>query len=236
MGIELRRVTQLTDTTDDGPVFLPNGRMIMYATRLQGREALMTTTTRWPHQNAVVRWSGDIREPVGALSCLKLFFVCFLLFFNMMSSSAPPAAAASTLIMALMAGCGSSVNLNDAPVIAQARLSMVRPTPVQVPHRAVPALWLLWVPIPGSWVSLPLPCPASFTFYDSYLVQPEFAATLEPCQISEAIPNAGSFCRATPMSAVAANTIALGQKRAGGRAPLAECAGCGRCPASRELR
>ena len=35
----------ITDTSaDESPSFAPNGRLIIYATRAQGREALMTTT------------------------------------------------------------------------------------------------------------------------------------------------------------------------------------------------
>ena len=54
----------LTDTQDDeSPSFAPNGRLILYTTRLQGRDVLMTTTldgkikTRPPSSN------GDLREP-----------------------------------------------------------------------------------------------------------------------------------------------------------------------------
>ncbi|MES2511046.1 MAG: Tol-Pal system beta propeller repeat protein TolB [Pseudomonadota bacterium] len=57
-------VTQITDTTaDESPSFAPNSRLIVYATRQQGREALMTTTLDGKIKARLSGASGDIREP-----------------------------------------------------------------------------------------------------------------------------------------------------------------------------
>lgn len=57
-------VTQITDTSaDESPSFAPNSRMIVYATRQQGREALMTTTLDGKIKARLSGASGDIREP-----------------------------------------------------------------------------------------------------------------------------------------------------------------------------
>ena len=54
----------LTDTTDDEhPSFAPNGRLIMYATRAQGREVLMTTTLDGKIKARLAGQGGDLREP-----------------------------------------------------------------------------------------------------------------------------------------------------------------------------
>ena len=54
----------LTDTTaDESPSFAPNSRMIVYATRQQGREALMTTTVDGRIKTRLASAQGDIREP-----------------------------------------------------------------------------------------------------------------------------------------------------------------------------
>ena len=54
----------LTDTTaDENPSFAPNGRMIMYATQQQGREALMTSTIDGKVKARLAGQSGDLREP-----------------------------------------------------------------------------------------------------------------------------------------------------------------------------
>jgi TolB protein len=54
----------LTDTTaDESPSFAPNSRMIVYATRHQGREALMTTTVDGRIKARLASAQGDIREP-----------------------------------------------------------------------------------------------------------------------------------------------------------------------------
>lgn len=57
-------VNQITDTTaDESPSFAPNSRLIVYATRQQGREALMTTTLDGKIKARLSGASGDIREP-----------------------------------------------------------------------------------------------------------------------------------------------------------------------------
>ena len=54
----------LTDTiADENPSFAPNGRMIIYATQQQGREALMTTTIDGKFRVRLAGQSGDLREP-----------------------------------------------------------------------------------------------------------------------------------------------------------------------------
>ncbi|MBA2960738.1 Tol-Pal system protein TolB [Ramlibacter sp. MAH-25] len=56
--------TAITDTTaDESPSFAPNGRLIVYATRQGGREALMTTTLDGKIKARLAGQGGDIREP-----------------------------------------------------------------------------------------------------------------------------------------------------------------------------
>ena len=55
----------LTDTAaDEKPSFAPNGRLIMYATRAQGRDVLMTTTLDGKIKTSLVVPLADVREPV----------------------------------------------------------------------------------------------------------------------------------------------------------------------------
>jgi TolB protein len=55
----------LTDTTDDeSPSFSPNGRLIIYATRSQGRDVLMTTTLDGKIKARLISSTADVREPV----------------------------------------------------------------------------------------------------------------------------------------------------------------------------
>ena len=57
-------VTGITDTTaDESPSFAPNGKLIVYATQQQGREALMTTTLDGKIKARLAGQGGDIREP-----------------------------------------------------------------------------------------------------------------------------------------------------------------------------
>ncbi len=57
-------VAQITDTTaDESPSFAPNSRLIVYATRQQDREALMTTTLDGKIKARLAGATGDIREP-----------------------------------------------------------------------------------------------------------------------------------------------------------------------------
>ncbi len=54
----------LTDSGDDEhPSFAPNGRLIMYATRVQGRGVLMTTTLDGKIKARLVSTAGDVRQP-----------------------------------------------------------------------------------------------------------------------------------------------------------------------------
>ncbi len=57
-------VASITDTTaDESPSFAPNSRLIVYATKQQGREALMTTTLDGKIKAKLSGAGGDIREP-----------------------------------------------------------------------------------------------------------------------------------------------------------------------------
>ncbi len=56
--------TAITDTTgDESPSFAPNSRLIVYAARQGGREALMTTTLDGRIKARLAGQGGDIREP-----------------------------------------------------------------------------------------------------------------------------------------------------------------------------
>lgn len=64
MELSSGNVTALTDTTaDENPSFAPNSKLIVYATRLGGREALMTTTLDGKIKARLAGQAGDIREP-----------------------------------------------------------------------------------------------------------------------------------------------------------------------------
>ena len=64
MDLASSAITALTDTaSDESPSFSPNGRLVLYATVLQGREALMTTTLDGRIKARLSGQSGDIREP-----------------------------------------------------------------------------------------------------------------------------------------------------------------------------
>lgn len=57
-------VTAVSETTaDESPSFAPNSRLIVYATVVQGREALMTTTLDGKIKAKLGSQGGDIREP-----------------------------------------------------------------------------------------------------------------------------------------------------------------------------
>jgi TolB protein len=64
MELSSGTVNSITDTSaDESPSFAPNGRLIVYATQQQGREALMTTTLDGKIKARLAGQSGDIREP-----------------------------------------------------------------------------------------------------------------------------------------------------------------------------
>lgn len=57
-------VKAITDTTaDESPSFSPNGKLLVYATQQQGREALMTSTLDGKVKARLNGQNGDIREP-----------------------------------------------------------------------------------------------------------------------------------------------------------------------------
>lgn len=57
-------VSVITDSAaDESPSFSPNGKMLVYATQQQGREALMTTTLDGKVKARLSGQQGDIREP-----------------------------------------------------------------------------------------------------------------------------------------------------------------------------
>lgn len=57
-------VAAITDTSaDENPSFAPNSRLLVYATQLQGREALMTSTLDGKIKARLSGQGGDIREP-----------------------------------------------------------------------------------------------------------------------------------------------------------------------------
>lgn len=64
MELSTGTVNGITDTSaDESPSFAPNGRLIVYATRQNGREALMTTTLDGKIKARLNSQGGDIREP-----------------------------------------------------------------------------------------------------------------------------------------------------------------------------
>jgi TolB protein len=57
--------TTITDTNDDEhPSFAPNGRLLIYATKAQGRSVLMTTTLDGKIKARLPSQTADLREPV----------------------------------------------------------------------------------------------------------------------------------------------------------------------------
>ena len=57
-------VSVISDSAaDESPSFAPNGKMLVYATQLQGREALMTSTLDGKVKARLSGQQGDIREP-----------------------------------------------------------------------------------------------------------------------------------------------------------------------------
>jgi TolB protein len=64
MELASGNVQSVTDTTaDESPSFAPNSKLIVYATRQSGREALMTTTVDGKIKARLAGQGGDIREP-----------------------------------------------------------------------------------------------------------------------------------------------------------------------------
>ena len=64
MNLSTGQTSAITETSaDERPSFAPNSKLIVYATVLQGREALMTTTLDGKIKAKLSGQSGDIREP-----------------------------------------------------------------------------------------------------------------------------------------------------------------------------
>ncbi|HWP18269.1 MAG TPA: Tol-Pal system beta propeller repeat protein TolB [Burkholderiaceae bacterium] len=64
MELATGQVTALTSTNDDeSPSFAPNSRLIIYATRAQGRSVLMTTTLDGRIKATLLGNRGEVREP-----------------------------------------------------------------------------------------------------------------------------------------------------------------------------
>ena len=64
MDLNGGKVTALSDTSaDESPSFAPNSRLIVYATRDRGQEALMTSTVDGRVKTRLTGAQGDIREP-----------------------------------------------------------------------------------------------------------------------------------------------------------------------------
>jgi TolB protein len=65
MDIAGGTVQTVSDTVDDeSPSFAPNGKLIIYATRAQGRDVLMTTTLDGRIRTRLLSSGIDVREPV----------------------------------------------------------------------------------------------------------------------------------------------------------------------------
>ncbi|MFM7698188.1 MAG: Tol-Pal system protein TolB, partial [Limnohabitans sp.] len=64
MDLVTDKVTTLTETShDEKPSFAPNGKLILYATQTQGKEALMTTTLDGKVSAKLSGQTTNIREP-----------------------------------------------------------------------------------------------------------------------------------------------------------------------------
>jgi TolB protein len=58
-------IQPVSDTVnDESPSFAPNGRLIIYATRAQGQDVLMTTTLDGKIRTRLLSSGIDVREPV----------------------------------------------------------------------------------------------------------------------------------------------------------------------------
>ena len=65
MELATGNVTPLTETRDDeSPSFAPNSKAIIYATRAQGRDVLMTTSLDGRIKARLATSQADVREPV----------------------------------------------------------------------------------------------------------------------------------------------------------------------------
>jgi TolB protein len=65
MDLSSGTLQQLSDTNEDErPSFAPNGRLIIYATHVQGRDVLMTTTLDGKIKTRLMASGLDVREPI----------------------------------------------------------------------------------------------------------------------------------------------------------------------------
>jgi TolB protein len=65
MDLATGEVRAITDTRDDeSPSFAPNSRWLIYATRVQGRDVLVTTTLDGKIKATLTTTAADVREPV----------------------------------------------------------------------------------------------------------------------------------------------------------------------------
>ncbi len=65
MDLASGQAQTISETSDDeSPSFAPNGRLLIYATRVQGREVLMTSTLDGKIKSRLLTSGLDIREPV----------------------------------------------------------------------------------------------------------------------------------------------------------------------------
>ena len=65
MELATGQVRALSDTRDDeSPSFAPNSRQVIYATRLQGREVLVTSSLDGRIKARLATQVADVREPV----------------------------------------------------------------------------------------------------------------------------------------------------------------------------
>ncbi len=64
MDLSTGQANAITDTSaDEKPSFAPNSKLLVYATQIQGREALMTSTLDGKIKARLAGQGGDIREP-----------------------------------------------------------------------------------------------------------------------------------------------------------------------------
>jgi TolB protein len=64
LNLSTGQASAITETSaDERPSFAPNSKLLVYATVLQGREALMTSTLDGKIKARLAGQSGDIREP-----------------------------------------------------------------------------------------------------------------------------------------------------------------------------
>jgi TolB protein len=64
MDLSTGLTTPITDTSsDESPSFSPNNKLLLFATQIQGKEVLMTTTLDGKLKARLTGQNGNIREP-----------------------------------------------------------------------------------------------------------------------------------------------------------------------------